>query len=467
MKRWSHLILNLILLLAAGYWLAAGRSGAPLSVAEAAAPSRSNPVTAGVRMAQTATPAPLPGRAKIVIANNLSVKLAIDKWDLWATGGPHLRGANVYQRRTYPELEGTYNGPGPVGTPFTQEDFDRLAALGANYVNISHPGLFTEQPPYVLDEAMQENLDHLLWLIAQADMFAVISFRTGPGRSEFTFFYGDEGSWFDESYYNDAVWEEEAAQDAWVEMWRYTAKRYWRHPIVVGYDLMVEPNANHVRAGEWNPEKFYDAYGDTLYDWNPLALRISTAIREEDGNVPILIGGMGNSSVEWLPFVQPTGDRRTVYLAHQYTPHPYTHQDPDESGELRLTYPGEFDVDHDGQIKSFNRFWMAKLLRTVDQFAAQHDTPMAINEFGVKRWQPGAAAFMRYQMGLFEQRGWNYAIWAWASSWQEGLAYDAFNFTFGPDPDNHERTDSELLDVITGYWSRNKLRPSFVQFITD
>jgi hypothetical protein len=92
---------------------------------------------------------------------------------------------------------------------------------------------------------------------------------------------------------------------------------------------------------------------------------------------------------------------------------------------------------------------------------------MTVNEFGVKRWQPGAAAFMRDQMGLFEQRGWNYAIWAWASTWQEGLAYDAFNFTFGPDPDNHERTDSELLDVITGYWSRNKLRPSFVQFITD
>jgi len=79
-------------------------------------------------------------------------------------------------------------GPGPVGLPYIQEDFDRLAALGANYVNISHPGLFTETPPYTLDQDIQDNLDNLLNMIAEDDMFAVIAFRTGPGRSEFTFF---------------------------------------------------------------------------------------------------------------------------------------------------------------------------------------------------------------------------------------------------------------------------------------
>ena len=39
--------------------------------------------------------------------------------------------------------------------------------LGANYVNISHPGLFGEDPPYVLDEAVQDNLDRLLDMIAK------------------------------------------------------------------------------------------------------------------------------------------------------------------------------------------------------------------------------------------------------------------------------------------------------------
>jgi hypothetical protein len=49
-----------------------------------------------------------------------------------------------------------------IGPPYTQADFDQLAAMGANYVNISHPGLHSERPPYGLDERVQTNLDRLL-----------------------------------------------------------------------------------------------------------------------------------------------------------------------------------------------------------------------------------------------------------------------------------------------------------------
>ena len=131
-------------------------------------------------------------------------------WDL--RSGPHLRGANIYQRRVYPELDGpTFLGPGPFGPPYTQEDLNGLAAMGANYVTISHSGLFTENPPFVLDEDVRDNLDGLLDMAARADMFATISIRSGPGRSEFTFLCGD---WFDDRYRNDSVWKDQAAQDA-------------------------------------------------------------------------------------------------------------------------------------------------------------------------------------------------------------------------------------------------------------
>jgi hypothetical protein len=241
-----------------------------------------------------------------------------DKWGLWVDG-PHLRGANIYQRRVYPELDGPeFMGSGPVGPPYTQEDFDRLAALGANYVNISHPGLFTETPPHTLDQDIQDNLDKLLGMIAQADMFAVVSFRTGPGRSEFTFFWDDD--WFDPSYINDSMWQDRAAQDGWVEMWRCTAERYRHNPIVVGYDLMVEPNSNEVGSHAldapldvWDPDEFYAEYGGTLYDWNQLHPRVTAAIREVDPDTPILVGGMGYSGIAWLPYLEPIGDLRTVW----------------------------------------------------------------------------------------------------------------------------------------------------------
>jgi hypothetical protein len=38
-----------------------------------------------------------------------------DKWALWV-GGTQLRGANIYQHRVYPELDGPdFLGPGPGG----------------------------------------------------------------------------------------------------------------------------------------------------------------------------------------------------------------------------------------------------------------------------------------------------------------------------------------------------------------
>ena len=51
-----------------------------------------------------------------------------DKWSLWVNG-PHLRGANIWQAIVIPELDGPdFKGPGPVGPPYSQEDFNRLAA---------------------------------------------------------------------------------------------------------------------------------------------------------------------------------------------------------------------------------------------------------------------------------------------------------------------------------------------------
>ncbi len=383
-----------------------------------------------------------------------------DPISLWDTStGPHLRGANIWQARVYPELDGTeFKGPGPVGPPFEQQDFDRLASLGANYVNVSHPGLFTEEPPYVLDEDIQENLDDLLDMIEEADMFAVISFRTGPGRSEFSFFVEDESDPEYSGLLNDSVWEDAAAQDAWADMWRYTAERYQNNPIVVGYDLMVEPNAGGIFFDIYEPDEFYPDQAGTLYDWNQFHPNLTTAIREVDTRTPILVGGMGHSAVLWLPFLEPTGDSRTVYMVHQYEPIDYTHQEPPVS----LVYPGEMDLDYDGEDDEFNKAWLDGVLSDVDAFVLANDVFVGTNEFGPMRWQLGAAEFMSDQMDLFEDRGMNQAIWSWDPDWAPfSQEVNDFNFQFGPDPENNVRVESsDLITVITENWALNELRPS-------
>jgi hypothetical protein len=384
----------------------------------------------------------------------------VDKWSLW-TDGTQLRGANIWQRVVLPWLDGDeFLGNGHVGPPFVQKDLDRLAAMGANYVNISGPGLFTEKPPYVLDEAVQAHLDNLLNMIAQADMFAVITARTGPGRSDFTFYWDESADWGDASLLNDDVWLKQDAQDAWVEMWRYTAERYRDNPVVVGYDLMCEPNGPGRLLEIWNGEDFYPVYAGTLYDWNRLYPRIVQAIREVDPDTPILINAMGWGSVRWLPFLEPVDDPRTVYMVHQYEPQEqYTHQPYPPSN----SYPGSFDLDWDSAPDVFDRAWLDGYLSVIDDFKARYGAPVAVNEYGVVRWAPGAPDFMRDSMDLFEQRGMNHAFWAWNALWPPYSHIDGMNYLRGPDPDNHtDLATSDLIDVITEYWGRNTIRPSNV-----
>lgn len=380
------------------------------------------------------------------------------KMSLW-TNGTQLRGVNIYQRRVFLEVDGPdYMGPGPFGPPYTQDDFNHLAELGVNYVNISTTGLFTVEPPYVVDEQAVANLDHLLGMAAEADLFAVITFRTGPGRSEFAIIGG--GDWLPEGYVIETVWTDEIARLAWAEMWHFTAGRYQNNPIVVGYDLMCEPNSNDL-VDIWDPQTFYDQYTGTGYDWNSWYPDLVSAIREVDTDTPILVGGNSYSDIDWLPYLQLVDDPRIVYTFHQYSPNEYTNQD---APGLTRSYPGYFDTNNDGNPETFDRTWLEDQLTTAADFQSEHNVALAVNEFGVERWEPGAAEFVGDEMNLFEQHGWNYATWQWFPSWPPlAETENPFNFLLGPDPASRTGEPNALSEAYFAAWRRNTVRPSNYQ----
>ena len=78
------------------------------------------------------------------------------------------------------------------------------------------------------------------------------------------------------------------------------------------------------------------------------------------------------------------------------------------------------------------------------------------------RYAPLAVDFLRDEMDLFEQYGWNYAIWQWYPDWAPLAEGDnAFNLRFGIDADQlYAPERNELLDLLQEFWSRNTLRPS-------
>jgi aryl-phospho-beta-D-glucosidase BglC (GH1 family) len=313
-----------------------------------------------------------------------------DRFDLWNIGV--LRGANVFQGRN---PGGASNGIGDGD--FAQSDFEDLAAAGANYVQISHAGIFAETPPYALDGNAQANLDRVIGMASAAGLYAVIAFRSGPGRNENAISNRD-------GTLRETIWTDEAAHAAWVAMLRHAADRYGANPTVVGLSVMVEPNA-YARHGYIDPGEFYPTYGGTLEDVNRLHADAIAAIREVNTEVPVLLEPEGYGNVAWLAYLTPSADARIVYTAHDYTPFDYTHQLVGGA-----TYPGDYDVE--GQVRHVDRPFLATYLAALQSFADTHGVPVALTEFGVHRTAPNAATFLTDRIGIQDTLG-SWAVWTW------------------------------------------------------
>jgi aryl-phospho-beta-D-glucosidase BglC (GH1 family) len=347
-----------------------------------------------------------------------------DAFTLWNTGA--LRGANIFQGRN---PGGATNGFGDGD--FTQADIDDLARAGANYVQISHAGTFAEQPPYALDLAAEANLDRMIDMVSAAGLYAVIAFRSGPGRNENAISNRDAAPL-------DEIWRSQAAHDAWVAMLRHTAERYGSNPAVVGYSIMVEPNA-YALFGFVDPPEFYLTHARELEDVNRLHVDATAAIRQVDPETPILLEPDGYGNLNWVPFLFVPTDARTVYTTHDYTPFDYTHEVVNGA-----TYPGMYDIDGDNQKERVDQAFLATHLGALQTVSDERGVPVAITEFGVHRTAPNAATYMSDRIGIQNTLG-SWAVW----TWQPAGFIDPFNM--------HEA--SPVLDALKAGWAGNCVRP--------
>ena len=240
----------------------------------------------------------------------------VDKWSLWVNF-PHLRGANLHPCRLF-----TAEG---CAQPITRQDVQDLRDLDANLINASYPGVFTEEAPYEVNPTALAYLDDLIGWAEEVGLYVVIHFRTGPGRNG--------GAITLEGNPRFDVWSDQAAHDAWVEMWRFTAERYRDTPVIAGYDLMVEPHPNTLfdPDGELEPLELQTQVEGTLLDWNTLTAETTAAIRQVDPDTPIIVNSLSWASAAWFPALQPTGDPRTVYSLHAYDPDVYVVQEEGET----------------------------------------------------------------------------------------------------------------------------------------
>ena len=182
---------------------------------------------------------------------------------------------------------------------------------------------------------------------------------------------------------------QESLQDIFIRLWTELAKRYARHKDIVVFELL-----NEVTSKE---------FAET---WNRMAAKAIKAIREIDGEVRIIVGGIFNDSIFGLSLLEPPADENIVFTFHCYSPLAFTHQGaywvsrmPRDPEKWRFGYPDtvarykqrteEFFGDDfvlefpDTLPEMMDGRYFENLIKPAVEIAEKYNVPMYCGEYGV------------------------------------------------------------------------------------
>ena len=373
------------------------------------------------------------------------------EWKLWTSDEPRLRGAVLHQRRVYEALDaGDSYGDTSFGPPVIVGDLERLAAAGANYVHISHPGLYRERSPFKLDRGAQANLDQIIAHATGAGLQVVIAFRSGPGRSEWSLERSRPPRRVPKALVNRRIWRNEPAQEAWAAMWRYTATRYADEDAVVGYEVMVAPDPETAWPGD-TPATLAARSPGAMAAWQEIHAASVREIRAVDDETPILVSPPGGGRVGWMDLVERVPGEGIVYAVQADEPAVFTSQAP----RTGPAYPARYDADGDGERELVDDTWLAEMVSALERQSERLDAPVTVSRYGPPRWAPGGGRYLRDLHQELERAGLNTALWEWRPAWPATRRLDAFDIFNGPNPDNHTPVENEVADAVGRHWAKN------------
>lgn len=185
-----------------------------------------------------------------------------------------------------------------------EEDIALIARTGSNTIRAPfHYKLFTDEDYMGLyrDQDGFARLDTLVAWCRKYDLKVILDMHDCPG--------GQTGDNIDDSYGYPWLFENEADQQQFIDIWVRIADHYKDEPTILGYDLLNEPIAHYFDKDSLNPKL------------EPLMIRATQAIRTVDRNhIVMLAGAQWNGTFDM--FTDWTFDDNIMYTCHQYWSEP-------------------------------------------------------------------------------------------------------------------------------------------------
>lgn len=117
-----------------------------------------------------------------------------------------------------------------------EDDFKYLKSLGINAVRIPfNYHLFEDdQNPYIYDESGFNEIDRILKLCEQYEIYGILDLHAAPG--------GQNPDWHCDNATGESLfWEHADFRKRTISLWKYIAKHYAKNPWIAAYDLLNEP----------------------------------------------------------------------------------------------------------------------------------------------------------------------------------------------------------------------------------
>jgi hypothetical protein len=283
--------------------------------------------------------------------------------------------------------------------------FHDAVVNGANAVRLilsplttsaSHPGAawqkMVENLPSQLDAARQEHLIVIVSLFTPP-----VDLNFGPGAK-------DE----DRKAALHTFWTDPKSLDTMIAQAVQTARLLKPYEGMVWLELKNEPL-------DWAD------YPAPPHNWPAWAQKLVDAVRAVSA-VPIVVQvGPGGLCSGFATFAKLKGDN-LVYSLHNYQPHEYTHQGVKQLigtdlahsyNQVGKKWPGDFG---DGKGGIWDKERLRKVFEPVIRFAQENKARIFVGEFGVARWAPNAEGYLRDNIELFEEMGWDWTYHAFRES---------------------------------------------------